>query len=154
MNRVPSSYRTTAVHWGKSQANILKLLARFGVVDVRFTMLDSRGEVICEFNYPTKLDDKDVIIGVRIRVPLPPAGRIKDTERIKNQAHRALFYYLKTKFEALQFGLVEFIQEFLPHVVISDKSGHQGTVYQALEQKLKLGFVEGKQQSVLLEDLR
>lgn len=152
---VPSSYRDTSVHWGKSQANILRLLARFGVVDVRFTMLDSRGEVICEFNYPTKLEGKDVVVGVRIKVPLPPAGRLKDTERLKNQAHRALFYYLKTKFEALQFGLVEFIQEFLPHLVIADKSGHRGTVYQALGPKLKQSFVDGVQGNIpMLEDMR
>jgi len=152
---VPSSYRTTVVHWGKSQANILRLLASFDVVDVRFTMLDSRGEIICEFNYPTEMEGKDTVIGVRIKVPFPPPGRIKDSERLKNQAHRALFYYLKTKFEALQFGLVEFIQEFLPHLVIADKSGHLGTVYQALGPKLKQSFIAGGQGNIpMLEDMR
>lgn len=149
MSRIPTSYRTTTVNWGKSQADIMKLLMRHGVQDVRFTALQSRGEVYCEFNYPTTLDGKEVIVGVRVKVPIPPKGRLKDDERAKNQAHRALLYYLKAKFEALQFGLVEFIEEFLPHVTLMDKSGRSATVYQLLERQVKNGFITGQQTGVL-----
>ena len=154
MGRLPSSYRTTTVHWGKSQADIMRLLSKQGILDTRFTMLESRQEVICEFNYPCELEGKKVQLGVRIQVPLPGQGRMRDGDRIKNQAHRALFYYLKTKFEALQFGLVEFIQEFLPHLTIMDKSGRQATVYQMVGEKLKHGYITGTQAGVkLLENL-
>lgn len=146
---IPKSYRTTTVHWSKSQTDIMKLLMKHGVQDVRFTTLQSRQEAFCEFNYPTQLEEKDVVIGVRIKVPLPPVGRLKDDERTKNQAHRALLYYLKSKFEALQFGLVEFIEEFLPHVTLMDKSGRSATVYQMLENKVKQGFITGQQSGTL-----
>ena len=146
------SYKTTAVHWGKSQASICKLLSLFSVQDVRFTMLESRSEVICEFQFPTILDEKSVLLGVRLVVPIPKA---KDVEQAKNQVHRALFYYLKTKFEALQFGLVEFVQEFLPHLVMFDKNGKTGTVYQMIGEKVTQGYVTGKQGgNMLLEDMR
>jgi len=154
MGKLPSSYRSTTVHWGKSQANIMRLLSKHGVLDTRFTMLESRREVICEFNYPCQIESKNVNLGVRIQVPLPDEGRNRDGDRIKNQAHRALFYYLKTKFEALDFGLVEFIQEFLPHLTLIDKQGRQATMYQMVEQKLKKGYITGTQSGVkLLEQL-
>lgn len=58
-----SSYKTTKVHWGKSQANICKLLNQYGIKDIRFTFLSSRNELVCEFNYPTKIEDKEVSMG-------------------------------------------------------------------------------------------
>ena len=148
--RTVQSYRHTTVHWGKSQADTLRMLSKHGVRDVRFTMLDSRQIIICEFSYPTKLEGKEVLLGVRIQIKLPSQGRLADTERTKNQAHRALFYYLKTKFEALQFGLVEFVEEFLPHLTLIDKQGHSSTVFQMIGQKVKHGYITGQQSGQLL----
>ena len=132
-----SAYKTTQVHWGKSQANICKLLSRHGVQDVRFTLLESQGSIICEFNYLGEIDGHNTTFGVRVQVPIP-SGR--DAERLKNQAHRALFYYLKSKFEALSFGLVEFVKEFLPYLVIPTKTGTT-TVYEAMGAKMKQGLI-------------
>lgn len=110
-------------------------------------------EIICEFSYPTTLEEKEVLLGVRIVVPLPKSA--KNVEQSKNQLHRALFYYLKTKFEALNFGLVEFVQEFMPHLVIFDKQGRSGTVYQMIGEKITKGYVAGTQGgNMLLEDMR
>ena len=103
--RTVKAYKQTSVNWGKSQAQIVKLLEQQNIQDTRFTFLQSRNELICEFNYPTRIENKDVLIGVRISLPVP---KLRDMEQSKNQIHRALFYYLKTKFEALNFGLVEF----------------------------------------------
>lgn len=148
--KIPQSYRHTTVHWGKSQSDIMKLLLKFGIRDVRFTMLESRNEIICEFNYPTEIDGKTINFGVRVQIPIPDMGREKNKERVKNQTHRALFYYLKTKFEALSFGIVEFVQEFLPHLVMLDKQGRSATVYQMIGEQVKQGYITGKQEGVLL----
>jgi len=69
--RTIKAYQQTSVHWGKSQANISKLLTQYGIQDTRFTFLQSRNEIICEFNFPTKIEEKDVNIGVRILLPIP-----------------------------------------------------------------------------------
>jgi hypothetical protein len=145
--RTVSSYLQTSVHWGKSQADICKLLGKQGIKDTRFTVLNSENKLICEFNYPTKIEEKSVNIGVRIVLPLPEA---KDPEKAKNQIHRALFYYLKTKFEALNFGLVEFIQEFMPHLVIHDSHGGSGTIFQIVGPQYKKGIKDGKQGAIKL----
>ena len=49
------------------------------------------------------------------------------SEKNKNQLYRALFYYLKVKFESLTFGFVEeyneaFVKEFMPYL-IADRQG-------------------------------
>lgn len=147
--RTVQSYRHTTVHWGKSQSDTLRMLSKHGVRDVRFTMLDSQQMIICEFSFPTKLESKDVLLGVRIQIKLPSQGRLKDTDRNKNQVHRALFYYLKTKFEALQFGLVEFVEEFLPHLTLMDKQGNSSTVFQMIGSKVKQGYITGHQSGQL-----
>ena len=140
--RTIRAYKQTSVHWGKSQANIGKLLEKHGVHDTRFTFLQSRSELICEFNYPTTLEGKDVSLGVRILLPIPQA---KNQEQAKNQIHRALFYYLKSKFEALSFGLVEFVQEFMPHLIIFDKSGNSKTLYQIISPQYSKAVITGTQ---------
>lgn len=140
--RTVKAYKATSVHWGKSQANISKLLETNGIQDTRFTFLQSRSELICEFNFPTVLEKKDVNIGVRITLPIPQS---KNPEQSKNQIHRALFYYLKSKFEALNFGLVEFTQEFMPHLIIFDKQGTSRTLYQIISPQYKKGLISGQQ---------
>lgn len=137
-----NSYKSTGVNWAKSQAQIGKLLDKVGIKDVRFTFMQSQESVICEFNFPTEIEGKAINIGVRIIVKVPPT---KDIEQGKNQVHRALFYYLKTKFEALDFGLVEFVQEFMPHLVIFDKKGSSSTLYQVIAPQYNKGLITGQQ---------
>jgi hypothetical protein len=134
------AYKATQVNWAKSQGQIGKILDVRGIKDVRFTFLQSQHSLICEFNYPTKIEQKEVDIGVRILVPIAD-----DSEKSKNIIHRALFYYLKTKFEALDFGLVEFIQEFMPHLVVFDKQGSSKTLYQIISPQYNKGLISGQQ---------
>ena len=136
------AYKQTKVNWGKSQAQITKVLEKQGIQDVRFTFLQSRKQLICEFNYPTEIKNKKVDIGVRILVPVPDWI---DSEKARNQIHRALFYYLKTKFEALDFGLVEFAQEFMPHLVILNKQGDSRTMYEIINPQYEKGLLSGQQ---------
>ncbi len=140
--RTVESYKKTSVHWGKSQADIGKLLNKYGVLDTRFTFLQSRNELICEFNYPTVIEEKEICAGVRILLPVP---NIQNSEQAKNQIHRALFYYLKSKFEALSFGLVEFMQEFMPHLIVTDKQGNSRTLYQIIGPQYNKGLLTGQQ---------
>jgi len=135
-----NAYKQTTIHWGKSQANIMTLLEKQGVEDIRFTFLQSKNELICEFNYPCEIDNKQLSYGVRIVVPVA-----SNDDKFKNQIHRALFYYLKTKFEALNFGLVEFVKEFMPHLVITDKNGMSKTLHEIILPQYKKGLINGEQ---------
>lgn len=143
--RTIKAYKQTQVNWGKSQAQITKLLNQQGIQDVRFTFLQTQNTLICEFNYPTKIENKAVNIAVRILLPIPDW---ESSEKARNQIHRALFYYLKTKFEALNFGLVEFIQEFMPHLVVFDKQGMSKTLYQIISPQYQKGLITGQQHEI------
>jgi hypothetical protein len=138
-----SAYKHTTVHWGKSQAQIMALLEKQGVQDIRFTFLQSNNQLICEFNFPSKLKNKDINYAVRITIPVE-----SNDDKFKNQIHRALFYYLKTKFEALNFGLIEFAKEFMPHLVITDKSGNQKTIHEIILPQYENGLIAGEQKEI------
>ena len=67
------------------------------------------------------LDWNDKQIAFRLEVAY-------DDERQKRQRLRALYWYLKAKIEAIQFGLVDLEREFLPYLITA--SGK--TVYEEL----------------------
>lgn len=114
------AYKATKVDYVKSQSQIGKLLEQNGVSEKQFT--DSLEEKKCQivFLKPLDFEGRRIKIGVKVSVQ-------NITEKTRNQIYRALFYYLKAKFESLSFGFVEeyneaFVKEFMPYL-IADKQG-------------------------------
>ena len=96
-----------------------------------------------------KIEDKMMKVGVKISIP-------EVSEKNKNQLYRALFYYLKAKFESLTFGFVEeyneaFIKEFMPYL-IADKQGR--TVADLILPKFNnaIGNIRDDGEQLFLED--
>ncbi len=48
-------------------------------------------------------------------------------EQAQRQIWRVCYHWLKSKFEAIAFGLVEMREEFLPYLLMSDGQGHSAT---------------------------
>lgn len=95
-----------------------------------------------------EVESKQMKVGIKIKIP-------EVEERNKNQLYRALFYYLKAKFESLTFGFVEeyneaFVKEFMPYL-IADKQGR--TVADIVLPKLNnaIGHTEQGEQLYLEE---
>lgn len=145
MKKKLNFYRKTSVNWAKSQAQIGKLLDQVGVKDVRFTLLNSEKSVICEFNYPSEMEGKAVNLGVRMIIKIPP---LKDEEQSKNQVHRALFNVLKSKFVSMEFGVEEFVQVFMAHLVVFDKNGNSSTLHQMIAPQYTKGILSGEQKNI------
>ena len=137
-----SAYRNTTVNWSKSQSQLMVYLETQGCKDVRFASIswetaEQRGlvmekdthAIMIEFFRLTTLEG-GVSGKIPVRVLIP---NIPDDERRRNQAYRLLFWYLKSKFEAVETGLVDFEQEFLPHLMIKDRSGFVGRVWDMLK---------------------
>lgn len=107
-------YKHTKVSSTKTQFQIKALLSEYGILDTRFTDLLSKGQIIFEFVRPTPVreiieseeEQQPIPIGIRIIVPEVDVKTI-------NQKYRALYWYLKSKFESLRFGFLEFVQEFM-----------------------------------------
>lgn len=160
MSKTMKNYRNTTVHWGKSQTDIMKLLSDRGIYDVQFTNIGhdtaSNGGLIMKPNtYAIMLlfqKDEKVANGVsgkipvRIIIPNIPQG----DNKALNQYYRVLFWYLKTKFEAVDTGLVEFAEEFMAHLQITDKQGFVARVWDTFKQGYYRAIETGTQGNVNL----
>src|SRR3990167_9624801 len=112
------AYKNTKVDYVKSQVCISKLLNQNGIKDIQHSSYHDKAQIM--FIKELKVEDKMMKVGVKISVP-------EVSDKNKNQLYRALFYYLKAKFESLTFGFVEeyneaFVKEFMPYL-ITDKTG-------------------------------
>ena len=127
---IENAYKNTSVYWGKSQSDIMKMLAQVGIDEVRFTSLPDR--FILEFM--AKIDENSIPKAVRIITPIKISAEENPDKRNKelNTIHRILLNHLKAKFVAIGNGLTEFEQEFMSHLVITDKSGRSTTMGEQL----------------------
>ena len=109
------SYSNTSVTPGATKEQVDKLLAKIGAVGFRWSSMANREtlEAFLEWNGKK--------IGFRLHVDY-------EDERERKQRLRALYWYLKAKVEAIQFGLVDLEREFLPYLLTA--SGQ--TVYDEL----------------------
>ena len=112
------AYRNTKVNYVKSQMQINKILSDNGVRDSQHSNIGGKAELI--FIKELSVENKKMNVGVKIIIP-----DVKEDNR--NQLYRALFHYLKSKFESLTFGFVEeyneaFVKEFMPYLVV-DRHG-------------------------------
>jgi len=126
-----SAYATTTVPIERSKEAIRKLLIHAGVKGVQFAENFETGEINVRFAKEVEGDLRTV--SVTMQVPEPPPvkrkrswrysrGRIvyaktsgQRREQAERATYRALHYWLKSKFEAISFGLLSFDDEFLSH---------------------------------------
>lgn len=142
------AYKNTSVNWSKSQTDIVKMLTQRGIYQTRFTNLEKK--FVIEFLAP---QEGQKPIGVRIVVPSNYVGDNEDKKQKElNRMHRVLFYHLKAKFVAIDSGLTEFMEEFMPHLIIMDKNGNSSTMGQLLLPQYKDSLESGKQKDFMLGD--
>ena len=117
------SYAYTRVAPGKSKEQIEALLVRVGAVGFRWVSRIGESEIL-----EAGLEWNGKQLAFRLQVSFA-------SEDERKQKLRALYWYLKAKVEAIEFGLVDLEQEFLPALITS--SGE--TVYEHLGgQNMKL----------------
>ena len=141
------AYKKTSVNWSKSQTAITKLLNQRGTYENQFTNLKDR--FVLQFRVIENEIKKP--LAVRIVVPIQHDSEdYKMREKELNTLHRVLFYHLKAKFTAIDSGLTELMEEFMPHLVITDKSGKTGTLGQAILPQYEESIESGKQGDIKL----
>lgn len=126
-NWIKNAYRGTNVGWERTQGQIHKMLNELGIYDVRFTNVRER--FVLEFLIPA---EEGKPRAVRIICPI---SSFEDENRRQNElniVHRMLLAHLKAKFVAIGRGLTEFEQEFMAHLIITDKQGNSRTMGEAL----------------------
>jgi hypothetical protein len=100
------------------------VLEKFNLQGTRFTQYKNVG--IIEFILLK--DNKE--IAFRFKYDLP------EKESLKQQVYRALFYYLKNRFLAVEFGITTVEKEFLQEIVIKLSDGTTTTVKELVGDKV------------------
>lgn len=109
------SYAHTSVGAGRTKEQIETLLKKVGAIGFRW---DSHIPYEDEFGVGAEGDEQlSALIqwhgrklAFRLRIEYV-------TEREQRQNLRALYWYLKAKIEAIEFGIVDLEQEFLPYML-------------------------------------
>jgi hypothetical protein len=146
MTQYQNAYATTSVHWTRSQTAIIQFLQKRGITESRFTSLADR--FVLEFRVVENGIAKPVAI--RIVVPFQRYDSQARQDKETNRLYRVLFYHLKAKFVAIDSGLTEFLEEFMSHLIVTDKSGNSATMGHMLLPQYKNSLESGDQQEFKL----
>ena len=142
-----NAYKGTSVNWAKTQTDIAKMLTSKGIYQTRFTNLEDKFAVEFLVNLP----DQQKPVAVRILVPIKETSKNqKKREQELNRLHRVLFYHIKAKFVAIESGLTEFMEEFMPHLIVMDKNGNSTTMGTVLIPQYKKNLESGEQKDFKL----
>jgi len=145
MSRDIGAYLKTKVPFYKTQEAITSLLEKYDIYDIQFT--NTIDTITLMFLYPYK---KDLKLGVKITLQIPPAKKDKERIQLKNQYYRALFYYLKSKMEAVHFGIRDFGEEFLGDLTLRLNDGTITTIKERLTPQLTQELINGKKGEIKL----
>jgi hypothetical protein len=155
------NFKNTTIDWGRSQGDIIKLLEERGIKETRFTnigydtairagieMEKNSSAIMLEFMKPITLSGgTGGILPVKMIIP-----NIPNDEKLRKQAYRIFWHYLKNKFIGIDSGLIEFEQEFMPHIALG-KSGGIGNMWTAFKKNMLPQIISGQKSDInLLEE--
>lgn len=107
-------YEDTSVSTGDSMTQLDSLVTKAGIAVTRWTTLPAA--VRFEF----QPEDKGAAF--RIEVPIRAGEGERGIEQARRQAFRILFWYVKSKIEAVEAGLADWRTEFLAYVITGPHS--------------------------------
>ncbi len=130
LNRNPP-YMDTTVPYERTKAEIEILLKSYGIKNIRWTTLEGQDDTL-EFIIEAEVQGVKKQLGVAVKPPhivikKKLHGKLVDTENI-NQEYRLLFHWIKSKIEAVVWGLSTIEKEFLSEVLMKLPNGQQSTV--------------------------
>lgn len=125
-------YADTVVPYEKTKAQIETILKSYGVKGIRWTSMEGADDVL-EFIAVADIHGVKKQIGIAVRPPhiyikkRYPGKGLVNTENI-NQEYRLLFYWIKSKIEAVMWGLSTIEKEFLSDVTMKLPDGRTTSV--------------------------
>lgn len=127
---VRNQYRDTSVHFERSRSQIEAILRKNRIEDIQHTVgfYPAKGVHAIMILFSAEDEVQHRKYPIRILIPLKHTpDQAMHYHKDLNQAYRALFWYLKSKFEAIAFGF-EFLSEFMPHIVVVNPQGALSTM--------------------------
>lgn len=145
-------YHTTNVSVGKSKGDIDGLLYDYGVENKAWITQDGNETLIFQLtvqvgNVERKLAFKFQPTMIRVNYPKKPNQIERET------SWRLFYWHLKSKLEAIKYGLVSVEKELMSNIIYSGQLTDSRTVGDALTDIIQLGRLEHIDK-VALEDKR
>lgn len=141
--RPPKPYHDTTVSVNKSRSDIANLLEKWGVQNTQWTTMGNTTTLRFQFEHEDRTYNARLAIDPKVQGTPFEARRRRQGSRAANEEyhwaaenrrlHRTLYWYVKSKIEAIDSGLETPTQAWL--AAIEGPRGH--TVYQELEQSLR-----------------
>lgn len=124
-------YKDTVVTKGKTYGEIVGMLEDHGITDYIWAKL--KGTDVLAFPLTIQYGDHDVSFKVKMTVPrlmyMLPVGKGRNAPKkltyLENQSWRIFWWYLKSKLEAIEFGISDEIKEFLYNVTYALPNGRE-----------------------------
>jgi len=109
LNRNPP-YLDTTVPYERTKAEIEIILKSYGIKNIRWTTLEGQDDTL-EFIVEPQVQDVKKQLGVAVKPPhivikKKLHGKLVESENI-NQEYRLLFHWIKSKIEAVIWGLAQ-----------------------------------------------
>lgn len=124
-------YHGTNVPVGKTMGQLDTMLLAHGGIKTNYFKDFESEELVLAWERKVMVDGNRMI--------QPIIHRVSYKGLREAQAYRALYWHLKHKFEAVEFGIVTFEEEFLPYFVVKLPSGEQGTIAEYFVPDLRQG---------------
>ena len=137
-------YQNTTVAIEKSQADISKLLRKYGIYEVQHTNQKEKFSLA----FRVEIEEMSVPLTVRIDIPYNQRSDKEDKYGYKKQRilYRTLFFYVKGLLNAWNNDLKTFTEIFMPHLVLPNGE----TVEQVLLPQFRKAITENKFREIKL----
>ncbi len=150
----PYPYYDTVIPARQTQVAITKMLYEEGCEATRWTEEDKGERIMLEFVWKVPTDEGRKSFAFRVS-PKPMqkwVGRGNARHQVPNPnaSMRLLWWYLKSKLEAVKYGLVTVEEEFMQAIVLPLPSGGDATMGEVVIPKIKAGKVLGIREWVRL----
>lgn len=154
-DRLP--YKTTTITKGRTYGEIIGMLETHGIKDYQFTKFEDSNQLAFPLTIHRKGIDQKFL--VKLTVPrlmyLKRVGRGR-TEKtltyLENVSWRIFWWHLKSKLEAIEYGISDEIKEFMYDIHYSLEDGSEVSLGQTLidnaENLSKLGALEDKREVI------
>jgi hypothetical protein len=116
MGKSTLPYETTTVSVGASQESIEKLLEKHGITKTQWT---SDKETLVQLAFIYESSGRKIAFRIAIPYLTKKVGRNKEEVRVlRESTMRMLFYFIKSKLEAIKFGIESIEEAFLAHIIV------------------------------------
>ncbi len=154
MSSQPYPYYDTVIPARQTQVQITKMLYEEGCEATRWTEEDKGESIMLEFIWKIPTEEGKKSFAFRVSPPLMHKwvgrGHARHQVPNPNAAMRLLWWYLKSKLEAVKHGLVTVEEEFMQAIVLPLPGGRDATMGEVVLPQIKAGKVLGIREWVKL----